>query len=149
MASIDRALQLETVAPQWRPDVGAEGDASGPSAAPTELPQRIKPLYDEELAALEQLPEEEETAHLSDAEQEFLRRSIESLDYLGDWADPRIARDSIVLCCETPDVLECETGKEFVRAHAAEPPRSRSPRARARWAARGGAHLSATHADRP
>ena len=34
------------------------------------------------------------------------RLQLESLDYLGDWADPRVARDSIVLCCDSPEVIE-------------------------------------------
>ena len=103
MIAIGRALELESVAPQWR--VAAGGDDAG-------LPQRVQPLREEELAAIEAA---EESAHgLSELERELLRRSVASLDYLGDWADTKTPpSDSIVLCCVAPEVHMGENGPEY------------------------------------
>ena len=101
MSAIDQALQLESVAPQWRPPA----DGSG-------LPQKLTPLDEDELRELANVAEQP-TAPLSDLENELLTQSLESLDYLGDWADPRSAKDSVVLCCVSPKVIESESGPEF------------------------------------
>jgi len=118
MSAIDQALQLESYAPQWQP-----GSSRHPSAAvvikPDKQqaeqvpPQRLESLRQDELATLESLPEASDSVHFSELEQSLLRRSLESLDYLGDWADPRVARDSIVLCCDSPEVRDFESGPEF------------------------------------
>lgn len=101
MRLITSALYLDSYAPQLQP----RGSAV--------LPQRIAPLRAEEIEALEQLPEAQNAVEFSDNDHSLLQRSLESLDYLGDWADPAVARDSIVLCCASPEVRECESGPEF------------------------------------
>ena len=106
MSDIDRALQLDSVAPQWTP-----GAASGrESGAPA---QRLQPLREAELAELESQPESESELPLSDLERSLLQRSLDSLDYLGDWSDPSNARDSIVLSCVAPEVIQGVSGPEF------------------------------------
>ena len=37
-------------------------------------------------------------------EQELLKRSLDSLDYSGNWSDPARMRDSMVLSCKSPEV---------------------------------------------
>ena len=104
MSAIDRALQLDSVAPQWYPDA---------EPLPQELPQRLSPLRENELAELEAQSDEPIDDRFSSYERELLRLSVESLDYLGDWSDERAVRDSIVLCCESPEMMEGSTGPEF------------------------------------
>ena len=41
---------------------------------------------------------------LSPACAELLQRSLDSLDYSGNWSDPSRVRDSIVLACVAPEV---------------------------------------------
>jgi hypothetical protein len=101
MRAITSALYLDSYAPQLQP----RGSAV--------MPQRIAPLRAEEIEALEQLPEAQNAVEFSDNDHSLLQLSLESLDYLGDWADPAVARDSIVLCCASPEVRECESGPEF------------------------------------
>lgn len=121
MEAIDAALQLDSYAPQWTAidaaasmAIGAaDGNTSATGAASAasyeelrkayeQLPQRLPPLNSEELEQLRQEPDV--PWPLSDYERSLLRRSLESLDYNGDWADPTSAQDSIVLTCQTPDV---------------------------------------------
>ena len=48
---------------------------------------------------------------LSPACAELLQRSLDSLDYSGNWSDPSRVRDSIVLACVAPEVaLGCGLG---------------------------------------
>ena len=56
--------------------------------------------------------DEEEPWPLSEYERELLQRSLDSLDYLGDWANPNNAKDSIVLTCNKPDVHVASNGIE-------------------------------------
>jgi hypothetical protein len=103
MGAIDRALQLETVAPQWRPP--ADADDAGP-------PNRLPALQEDELAALECA--EERPIALSEHEHELRRRSLASLDYLGNWANlQKPPTDSIILTCRAPDVHVGEGGPEY------------------------------------
>jgi len=130
MGFISRALQLEDVAPQWRPSAAAdmaeplvveavanETDADGvgvgraPAVRSAPLPQRVPPLSAAELEELRSLPEA--ATSFSTEEEELLRLSIESLDYLGNWADPERAKDSIVLTCRSPHVVQGDAGPEF------------------------------------
>ena len=130
MRVISRALQLEDVAPQWWPPAAAEvaeplvvaaaanetvadGVEGGrATAVRTALPpQRVPPLSAADLEELRSLPEAATT--FSAEEEELLRLSIESLDYLGNWADPESAKDSIVLTCRSPHVVDGDAGPEF------------------------------------
>jgi len=124
MKRIDRALQLDSVAPQWpsllvsdatAPDTA---DPSVPSASqqPLQLPQRLPPLDETELGELEQWLEKP-AMRFSECERSLIRTSIESLDYLGNWSDPVVARDSIVLMCDSPEVIEGASGPEFSCAY--------------------------------
>ena len=107
MDAIGAALQLDSFAPQWTAADAATGASLGVAdaevdAAQHELPQKLPPLASDELALLCETPDVPWA--LSEYENSLLRRSLESLDYTGDWADPASARDSIVLTCQTPDV---------------------------------------------
>ena len=62
----------------------------------------LPPLPEDELAALAEMEEPE--MPFSSFERELVRRSLGSLDYLGNWSDPDTAKDSIVLCCVEPEV---------------------------------------------
>lgn len=109
MNAIDQALRLDDIAPQWRP---AADDIE-------QLPQVLTPLNQAELAELEAMPESAAGPSWSELEEQLLRQSLESLDYVGDWADPTTAKDSIVLMCEEPKVIERESGPEFTCAYDA------------------------------
>ena len=50
-------------------------------------------------------------------EQELLKRSLDSLDYSGNWSDPARMRDSMVLSCKSPEVRHA-TLMEYGAAHA-------------------------------
>ena len=107
MDAIGAALQLDSFAPQWAATDAATGASIGVAeedAVEHELPQKLPPLASDELA---QLCEESDVPWpLSEYEDDLLRRSLESLDYTGDWADPESARDSIVLTCRSPEVKD-------------------------------------------
>ena len=108
MTDIDKALQLDSVAPQWTPGAAGKGRPSAPA-------QRLQPLRQDELAGLEAVPESE--LPLSALERKLLQRSLDSLDYLGDWSDPEKAKDSIVLSCAAPDVIQGISGPEYTCAY--------------------------------
>ena len=109
MVAIDQLLRGESAAPQWTA-------AAAAAAATADLPQRVTPLSLSELAELEKT--EEEPWPLSEYERELLQRSLDSLDYLGDWANPNNAKDSIVLTCNKPDVHVASNGiEEFTCAY--------------------------------
>jgi hypothetical protein len=57
----------------------------------------------EKLRALPELP-----SLFTKDERDLYERSLAALDYFGDWADPGQTRDSIVLACESPCVLNGE-----------------------------------------
>ena len=44
---------------------------------------------------------------------ELLQRSLDSLDYSGNWSDPTRMRDSIVLACVDPEMVEGASGMEY------------------------------------
>ena len=50
---------------------------------------------------------------LSPACAELLQRSLDSLDYSGNWSDPSRMRDSIVLACVDPELLDGPSGMEY------------------------------------
>ena len=103
MNAIARALELESVAPQWRVPTDAEVAA---------MPQELQRLSEEELAQLAGM--DEQPFGLSGLEQELLGRSVASLDYLGNWADTNEPpTDSIVQCCMAPEVHDGEGGPEY------------------------------------
>lgn len=93
MVTIDKALQRDDVSPQL-------GAASRPSLR-RGVDGLDKLRYDE----LEMLEERDELDFAAtDVERDLLRRSLESLDYSGNWSDATQMRDSIVLCCVAPEV---------------------------------------------
>ena len=96
LGTIDRALLDSNIAPQWRPKPVEEGSVHNSST------RRFPPLLEEELEALELLSTPELT--LSDEDAALLKQSFDSIDYLGDWSDPACAKDSVVLCCNNPEV---------------------------------------------
>ena len=57
------------------------------------------------------------TLTLLRVEQELLKRSLDSLDYSGNWSDPARMRDSMVLSCKSPEVRHA-TLMEYGAAHA-------------------------------
>ena len=93
MVTIDKLLQKDDVSPQW-------------GAAPRPSLRRgvdgLQELRHDELEMLEQRDEPDFAS--SDVERELLRRSLESLNYSGNWSDATQMRDSIVLCCVAPEV---------------------------------------------
>ena len=107
MRAIASALQLEEVAPQL----------AAPAATDmADVPQELPPIFSEEISALEAL--EESPYDLSTLERELLERSLESLDYLGDWAcQESPPKDSAVLCCIAPEVHQGESGPEYTCAY--------------------------------
>jgi broad specificity phosphatase PhoE len=83
MNAIDRMLTQETIAPQWgesEPSVSAAGLLTGSRIRPKLPPLRVEEL--DELARMEDLE-----LPLSEHEMELLKRSLSSLNYLGDWSD--------------------------------------------------------------
>jgi hypothetical protein len=83
MNAIDRMLTQETIAPQWgesEPSVSATGLLTGSRIRPKLPPLRVEEL--DELARMEDLE-----LPLSEHEMELLKRSLSSLNYLGDWSD--------------------------------------------------------------
>ena len=107
MSKIDDALQLDSVAPQWQAPLSLDGTGY-------ELQQRITPLRTSELKQVEAMVDQEHP--LSELERSLLQQSLDSLDYLGNWADPD-KRDSIVLTCQAPSVVEGENGPEYTCAY--------------------------------
>lgn len=69
-------------------------------------------LREDELRQLEAL-DERAVPMLSPACQELLKRSLDSLDYSGNWSDPTRMRDSMVLSCKSPEVLDGPGGPEY------------------------------------
>lgn len=102
MVAFDKALKLNNIAPQWRVP---SGQLAGEQALPH--------LLEDELALLAEV--EEPPLQLSELEHSLLERSLKSLNYLGDWANPNNVQDSIVLTCNDPTVLLQEDGmnKEY------------------------------------
>jgi len=97
MVTIDKLLQKDDVSPQL-------GAAPRPS-----LRRGVDGLQELRHDELEMLEERDEPDFASsDVERELLRRSLESLDYSGNWSDATQMRDSIVLCCVAPEVVEGE-----------------------------------------
>ena len=93
MVTIDKLLQKDDVSPQL-------GAAPRPS-----LRRGVDGLQELRHDELEMLEERDEPDFASsDVERELLRRSLESLDYSGNWSDATQMRDSIVLCCVAPEV---------------------------------------------
>ena len=83
MNVIDRMLRQETIAPQWgksEPSVSATGLLTDSRVRPKLPPLRVEEL--DELARMEDLE-----LPLSEHELELLKRSLSSLNYLGDWSD--------------------------------------------------------------
>lgn len=72
---------------------------------------RLIALDERELSALEAM--DDIAVEFSDEERRLYERAIDSLDYFGDWADPKCVKDSIVLACEKP----CVMGGEYTCAH--------------------------------
>merc|ERR1719162_1724497 len=104
MPWIDEALRQGDVSPQL--ELGS---------IPPTISQGIdglEMLREDELRQLEAL-EEPAAPMLSPACQELLQRSLNSLDYSGNWSDPARMRDSIVLSCKSPEVLDGPGGPEY------------------------------------
>jgi hypothetical protein len=93
MPAIDAALRQDAVAPQ----LGAEAPAISRGV------DGLEPLREDELSELEEL-EEPAPVTLSNVERSLLQRSLDSLDYSGNWSDPAKMRDSMVLACVAPEV---------------------------------------------
>ena len=130
------ALREESVAPQWHDPADATGRAPEDHRAASQMPApMLPPLRMQELEELE--GSEEFELPLSEYERELVQRSLDSINYLGtpprpsvhpcararddkypapsragDWSDEG-ARDSIVLCCKQPSVIELANGAEF------------------------------------
>lgn len=96
MNTIKRALQSERLAPQWT-------EPDSPPPPPQQL-QQLPPLREDELEELAARPEP--ALPFTERDRELLSRSISSLDYLGDWADPKKVVDSAVLMCTWPQLIQ-------------------------------------------
>merc|ERR1719162_1173242 len=104
MPWIDEALRQGDVSPQL--ELGS---------IPPTISQGIdglEMLREDELRQLEAL-DEPAVPMLSPACQELLKRSLDSLDYSGNWSDPARMRDSMVLSCKSPEVLDGPGGPEY------------------------------------
>ena len=104
---IANALKNDDIAPQWNQRTAQTNNANS-----TSVP-RLLPLREDELKLLEAMDEPQ--LQLSDHELTLLRRSMDSLDYLGNWSSTK-STDSIVLCCRDARVLPCVEGPEFTCA---------------------------------
>ena len=109
LAEITEELQSDAAAPQWvpgapppKPTSAGGGGSFFEKFLAARAASGLPPLPEDELAALAEMEEPE--MPFSSFERELVRRSLGSLDYLGNWSDPDTAKDSIVLCCVEPEV---------------------------------------------
>ena len=109
LAEITEGLQSDAAAPQWvpgapppKPTSAGGGGSFFEKFLAARAASGLPPLPEDELAALAEMEEPE--MPFSSFERELVRRSLGSLDYLGNWSDPDTAKDSIVLCCVEPEV---------------------------------------------
>ena len=134
LAEITEELQSDAAAPQWvpgapppKPTSAGGGGSFFEKFLAARAASGLPPLPEDELAALAEMEEPE--MPFSSFERELVRRSLGSLDYLGNWSDPDTAKDSIVLCCVEPEVrgadgLTCDaSGFHAERAQMLADPR--------------------------
>ncbi|KAL1503512.1 hypothetical protein AB1Y20_011992 [Prymnesium parvum] len=119
MRRIGRALLLDAaVAPQWRPPAAnssaataKHGGGGGTSPPPPLL--ALPQLREEELLAIAEHHRDDHLLQMTDADRELLNRSVQAIDYLGNWSCANCTRDSIVLHCARPRLIHRETGSEY------------------------------------
>jgi len=125
MVAFKRVLEEGSLAPQWIDTLepSSPGEDRGGQLAVANCSRQpggeskpqvplLPALREQEVLSLSAMAEPANLFNLSATEEELLRASLDSIDYLGDWACP-LSADSIVTCCEFPGLVESSGGAEY------------------------------------
>ncbi|KAL3922493.1 MAG: hypothetical protein SGPRY_004540, partial [Prymnesium sp.] len=118
MKQIGRALHFDAhVAPQWTPPTPGAAAVRRAAIGLDEAPLIALPeLREDELLRITHGKLADDLRQLNDIDKALVRRSVEAIDYLGNWSCENCIRDSIVLTCARPQVLHGPTCSEYTCA---------------------------------